>query len=404
MPRFLNPAELTSQSAEGYNSGIKGNAEEVDRDRRNRYYKREQMFDIGGDMAGKSTASAAENKEKALEQALEQIQKQYGKGAIMKLGEEGLTGSVDVISTGSISLDLATGVGGYPRGRIIEIYGPESSGKTTLTLHAIAEAQKAGGKTAFIDAEHALDPVYAKNLGVDVDELLVSQPDTGEQALEICEMLARSGAIDLIVIDSVAALVPKAEIQGEMGDSHVGLHARLMSQALRKIAGTVNKTNTCVIFINQLREKIGVMFGNPETTTGGRALKFYASMRLDVRKIETLKRGDEMLGNRTRVKIVKNKVAPPFKKSEFDIMYGTGISLAGDVLDTAVEAKIVDKAGSWYSYNGERIGQGRENVKDYLQAHEEMLEEIRKKVMDQFKPESTDDDIKVDEDGVVIED
>lgn len=404
MPRFLNPAELISQSAEGYNSGIKGNAEEVDRDRRNRYYKREQMFDIGGNMAGKSTASAAENKEKALEQALEQIQKQYGKGAIMKLGEEGLTGSVDVISTGSISLDLATGVGGYPRGRIIEIYGPESSGKTTLTLHAIAEAQKAGGKAAFIDAEHALDPVYAKNLGVDVDELLVSQPDTGEQALEICEMLARSGAIDLIVIDSVAALVPKAEIQGEMGDSHVGLHARLMSQALRKIAGTVNKTNTCVIFINQLREKIGVMFGNPETTTGGRALKFYASMRLDVRKIETLKRGDEMLGNRTRVKIVKNKVAPPFKKSEFDIMYGTGISLAGDVLDTAVEAKIVDKAGSWYSYNGERIGQGRENVKDYLQAHEEMLEEIRKKVMDQFKPESTDDDIKVDEDGVVIED
>lgn len=355
-------------------------------------------------MAGKSTASAAENKEKALEQALEQIQKQYGKGAIMKLGEEGLTGSVDVISTGSISLDLATGVGGYPRGRIIEIYGPESSGKTTLTLHAIAEAQKAGGKAAFIDAEHALDPVYAKNLGVDVDELLVSQPDTGEQALEICEMLARSGAIDLIVIDSVAALVPKAEIQGEMGDSHVGLHARLMSQALRKIAGTVNKTNTCVIFINQLREKIGVMFGNPETTTGGRALKFYASMRLDVRKIETLKRGDEMLGNRTRVKIVKNKVAPPFKKSEFDIMYGTGISLAGDVLDTAVEAKIVDKAGSWYSYNGERIGQGRENVKDYLQSHEEMLEEIRKKVMDQLKPESTDDDIKVDEDGVVIED
>ena len=355
-------------------------------------------------MAGKSTASAAENKEKALEQALEQIQKQYGKGAIMKLGEEGLTGSVDVISTGSISLDLATGVGGYPRGRIIEISGPESSGKTTLTLHAIAEAQKAGGKAAFIDAEHALDPVYAKNLGVDVDELLVSQPDTGEQALEICEMLARSGAIDLIVIDSVAALVPKAEIQGEMGASHVGLHARLMSQALRKIAGTVNKTNTCVIFINQLREKIGVMFGNPETTTGGRALKFYASMRLDVRKIEPLKRGDEMLGNRTRVKIVKNKVAPPFKKSEFDIMYGTGISLAGDVLDTAVESKIVDKAGSWYSYNGERIGQGRENVKDYLQSHEEMLEELRKKEMDQFKPESTDDDIKVDEDGVVIED
>lgn len=359
-------------------------------------------------MAGKAANSATDNKEKALQQALEQIQKQYGKGAIMKLGDEGLTGAVDVISTGSISLDLATGVGGYPKGRIIEIYGPESSGKTTLTLHAIAEAQKAGGKAAFIDAEHALDPVYAKNLGVDVDELLVSQPDTGEQALEICEMLARSGAIDLIVIDSVAALVPKAEIQGEMGDSHVGLQARLMSQALRKIAGTVNKTNTCVIFINQLREKIGVMFGNPETTTGGRALKFYASMRLDVRRIETLKRGDEMLGNRTRVKIVKNKVAPPFKKSEFDIMYGTGISLAGDVLDTAVEEKIVDKAGSWYSYNGERIGQGRENVKDYLQNNPSVLEEIRAKVMEQLKPETVsvgeNDEIRVDEDGVVIED
>ncbi len=364
-------------------------------------------------MAAKSTKSAVnanDNKEKALEQALEQIQKQYGKGAIMKLGDEGFSGMVDVISTGSISLDLATGVGGYPKGRIIEIYGPESSGKTTLTLHAIAEAQKVGGKAAFIDAEHALDPVYAKNLGVDVDELLVSQPDTGEQALEICEMLARSGAIDIIVIDSVAALVPKAEIQGEMGDSHVGLQARLMSQALRKIAGTVNKTHTCVIFINQLREKIGVMFGSPETTTGGRALKFYASMRLDVRKIESLKRGDETLGNRTRVKVVKNKVAPPFKKAEFDIMYGVGISLAGDVLDTATEAKIVDKAGSWYSYNGERIGQGRENVKDYLNEHPDMLEEIRRKVMETFRPnpdsaDSADssDAIRVDEDGVVIE-
>jgi recombination protein RecA len=365
-------------------------------------------------MAAKSTKTAAnDSKEKALQQALEQIQKQYGKGAIMKLGDEGFTGMVEVISTGSISLDLATGVGGYPKGRIIEIYGPESSGKTTLTLHAIAEAQKAGGKAAFIDAEHALDPVYAKNLGVDVDELLVSQPDTGEQALEICEMLARSGAIDIIVIDSVAALVPKAEIQGEMGDSHVGLQARLMSQALRKIAGTVNKTHTCVIFINQLREKIGVMFGNPETTTGGRALKFYASMRLDVRRIESLKRGDETLGNRTRVKVVKNKVAPPFKKAEFDIMYGTGISLAGDVLDTATEAKIVDKAGSWYSYNGERIGQGRENVKDYLTEHPELLEEIRRKVMEVFHPDAASDssdssdsmdDIRVDEDGVVIED
>ncbi|MBQ6314330.1 MAG: recombinase RecA [Mogibacterium sp.] len=346
-------------------------------------------------------------KEKALNQALEQIQKQYGKGAIMKLGDAGPVSNLDVISTGSISLDLATGVGGYPKGRIIEIYGPESSGKTTLTLHAIAEAQKNGGQAAFIDAEHALDPVYAKNLGVNVDELLVSQPDTGEQALEICEMLARSGALDIIVIDSVAALVPKAEIQGEMGDSHVGLQARLMSQALRKIAGAVNKSNTCVIFINQLREKIGVMFGNPETTTGGRALKFYASMRLDVRRVETIKKGEEMLGNRTRVKIVKNKVAPPFKKSEFDIMYGTGISLAGDILDTAAEVGIIDKAGSWYSYNGERIGQGRENVKTYLEEHPDVMEEIRNKVMDHFRGTSSADGdagIRVDEDGVVIED
>lgn len=331
-------------------------------------------------MAGKSTASAAENKEKALEQALEQIQKQYGKGAIMKLGEEGLTGSVDVISTGSISLDLATGVGGYPRGRIIEIYGPESSGKTTLTLHAIAEAQKAGGKAAFIDAEHALDPVYAKNLGVDVDELLVSQPDTGEQALEICEMLARSGAIDLIVIDSVAALVPKAEIQGEMGDSHVGLHARLMSQALRKIAGTVNKTNTCVIFINQLREKIGVMFGNPETTTGGRALKFYASVRLDVRRTEALKQGGEVIGNHTKVKVVKNKIAPPFKEAEFDIMFGQGISTIGDILDLAANCGIVNKSGAWYAYNDAKIGQGRENAKQYLKENRQICDEIERKV------------------------
>ena len=346
-------------------------------------------------------------REKALNQALEQIQKQYGKGAIMKLGDAGPVTNLDVISTGSISLDIATGVGGYPKGRIIEIFGPESSGKTTLTLHAIAEAQKKGGQAAFIDAEHALDPVYAKNLGVNVDELLVSQPDTGEQALEICEMLARSGALDIIVIDSVAALVPKAEIQGDMGDSHVGLQARLMSQALRKIAGAVNKSNTCVIFINQLREKIGVMFGNPETTTGGRALKFYASMRLDVRRIETIKKGEDMLGNRTRVKIVKNKVAPPFKKSEFDIMYGTGISLAGDILDTAVEANIIDKAGSWYSYNGERIGQGRENVKTYLEEHPAVLQEIRTRVMQHFsasgQPEPAGSGLRVDEDGVVLE-
>ena len=359
-------------------------------------------------------------KEKALQQALDQIQKQYGKGAIMMLGDDSAMGTMEAISTGSISLDLATGIGGYPKGRIIEIYGPESSGKTTLTLHAIAEAQKMGGKAAFIDAEHALDPVYAKNLGVNIDELLVSQPDTGEQALEICEVLARSGALDIIVIDSVAALVPKAEIQGDMGDSHVGLQARLMSQALRKIAGAVNKSNTCVIFINQLREKIGVMFGNPETTTGGRALKFYASMRLDVRRVETIKKGEDMLGNRTRVKIVKNKVAPPFKKAELDIMYGTGISSSGDLLDTAVEYGIIEKAGSWYSYNGERIGQGRENVKDYLDTHFDILDAIRGKLIEEFdKSKATeygdlsndagvlyhdDDTFKVDADGVVIED
>lgn len=357
-------------------------------------------------MATNNTDNAA--KEKALNQALEQIQKQYGKGAIMKLGDAGPVTNLEVISTGSLSLDLATGVGGYPKGRIIEIYGPESSGKTTLTLHAIAEAQKKGGQAAFIDAEHALDPVYAKNLGVNVDELLVSQPDTGEQALEICEMLARSGALDIIVIDSVAALVPKAEIQGEMGDSHVGLQARLMSQALRKIAGAVNKSNTCVIFINQLREKIGIMFGNPETTTGGRALKFYASMRLDVRRVETIKKGEDMLGNRTRVKIVKNKVAPPFKKAEFDIMYGTGISLPGDILDTATDIGIIEKAGSWYSYNGERIGQGRENVKAYLEEHPDVLEDVRARVMKHFEDskqpaDAKDGGIRVDEDGVVIE-
>ena len=354
-------------------------------------------------MATNNTDNAA--KQKALNQALEQIQKQYGKGAIMKLGDAGPAISLDVISTGSISLDLATGVGGYPKGRIIEIYGPESSGKTTLTLHAIAEAQKNGGQAAFIDAEHALDPVYARNLGVNVDELLVSQPDTGEQALEICEMLARSGALDIIVIDSVAALVPKAEIQGEMGDSHVGLQARLMSQALRKIAGAVNKSNTCVIFINQLREKIGIMFGNPETTTGGRALKFYSSMRLDVRRIDSIKKGEEVFGNRTRVKIVKNKVAPPFRKAEFDIMYGTGISLSGDILDMAAEIGIIEKAGSWYSYKGERIGQGRENVKAFLEDNPKVMEEVRTALMEHLAAESApeDKDIKVDEDGVVIE-
>ena len=350
-------------------------------------------------------SNVKDEREKALNDALAQIQKQFGKGAIMKLGEASAM-NIETISTGSISLDLATGVGGVPKGRIVEIYGPESSGKTTLTLHIVAEAQKKGGKCAFIDAEHALDPVYAKNLGVKVDELLVSQPDTGEQALEICDMLARSGALDVIVIDSVAALVPKAEIQGEMGDSHVGLQARLMSQALRKIAGTVNRSNTCVIFINQLREKIGVMFGNPETTTGGRALKFYASMRLDVRRIETIKSGDQMLGNRTRVKIVKNKVAPPFKQAEFDIMYGEGISKAGDILDCAVEAKILEKAGSWYSYDGNRIGQGRENVKKWLEENPATLDIIEGKLLDTLKVEEPAEDeteFNVDEDGVIIE-
>ena len=341
-----------------------------------------------------------DEREKALEAALAQIQKQFGKGAIMKMDDSSAL-NIDTISTGSTSLDIATGVGGVPRGRIVEIYGPESSGKTTLTLHIVAEAQKNGGKAAFIDAEHALDPIYARNLGVSVEDLIVSQPDTGEQALEICDMLARSGALDVIIIDSVAALVPKAEIMGEMGDSHVGLQARLMSQALRKIAGTVNKTNTCVIFINQLREKIGVMFGNPETTTGGRALKFYASMRMDVRRVETIKSGDQMLGNRTRVKIVKNKVAPPFKQAEFDIMYGKGISKSGDVLDCAVEAKIIEKAGSWYSYGGDRIGQGRENVKNFLENNPDILAKIEAELMATLKP--AEEELTVDEDGVVIE-
>jgi recombination protein RecA len=340
-----------------------------------------------------------EDREKALEAAMLQIQKQFGKGAIMKLGSNTASMVVEAISTGSISLDIATGIGGIPRGRIVEIFGPESSGKTTLALHIIAEAQKMGGKAAFIDAEHALDPEYAKNLGVDTDELLVSQPDTGEQALEICEMLVRSSAIDVVVIDSVAALVPKAEIQGEMGDSHIGLQARLMSQALRKLAGAINKSNSTAVFINQLREKVGVMFGNPEVTTGGRALKFYSSMRLDVRKVENIKSGDTILGNRTHVKVVKNKVSPPFKQAEFDIMYGRGISRVGDVLDCAVEAKIVEKAGSWYSFNGERIGQGRENVKGYLEENKEILEQIEERLLSSIavaKP------LKTDEDGVII--
>ena len=360
---------------------------------------------------GSNGSVSKDDKNKALDEALKQIQKQYGQGAIMKLGDDTARMNIEAISTGSSSLDLATGIGGIPRGRIIEIYGPESSGKTTLTLHIIAEAQKGGGRAAFIDAEHALDPEYARNLGVNVDELLVSQPDTGEQALEICEMLVRSGALDVVVVDSVAALVPKAEIQGEMGDSHVGLQARLMSQALRKLAGAINRSKTSVVFINQLREKVGTMYGSPEVTTGGRALKFYSTMRFDVRRVESIKSGDNILGNKTRVKIVKNKVAPPFKQAEFDIMYGEGISTEGDVLDSAVTAKIVEKAGSWYSFDGDRIGQGRENVKNYLSEHPETLEKIKALLADTLKKDTPqneeslkpDDELKVDEDGVVIE-
>ncbi|AEB76110.1 recombinase RecA [Clostridium botulinum] len=318
-------------------------------------------------------------KMKALQAALTQIEKQFGKGSVMKLGEEKVL-NIEAISTGSLSLDIALGIGGIPRGRIIEIFGPESSGKTTVALHIVAEAQKAGGTAAFIDAEHALDPVYAKALGVDIDNLIVSQPDTGEQALEICEALVRSGAVDIIVVDSVAALVPKAEIEGEMGDAHVGLQARLMSQALRKLTGSINKSKCAAIFINQLREKVGIMFGNPETTPGGRALKFYASVRLDVRKIEIIKQGDAFLGNRTRVKVVKNKVAPPFKQAEFDIMYGSGISYEGNVLDVGVENEIIQKSGSWFSYKDTRLGQGRENVKQFLKENPNILVEVENQI------------------------
>lgn len=327
----------------------------------------------------------ANDKEKALNQAFKNIEKKYGKGSIMKMGDAPKI-DVSVIPTGAINLDLALGVGGLPRGRVIEIFGPESSGKTTLALHCVAEDQKLGNTCAFIDAEHALDAEYARNLGVNIDELILSQPDTGEQALDIAESLVRSAAIDLIVIDSVAALVPRAEIEGEMGDSHVGLQARLMSQALRRLTGVISKSNTTVIFINQLREKIGVMFGNPETTTGGRALKFYSSVRLDIRRIKTIQQGDQMIGNRTRVKVVKNKVAPPFKVVEFDIMYGKGISKSGVILDSAVDKDIVEKAGSWYSYNGEKLGQGRENVKDYLEENEDILNEIEGKLRESIKP------------------
>lgn len=314
-------------------------------------------------------------KMKAIEAAMGQIEKQFGKGSIMKLGENSIL-TLDAISTGCLDLDIALGIGGVPKGRIIEIYGPESSGKTTVTLHMIAEAQKAGGAAAFIDAEHALDPVYAKVLGVDVDNLIVSQPDTGEQALEIAEALVRSGAIDIVVVDSVAALVPKAEIDGEMGDAHVGLQARLMSQALRKLAGSINKSKCCVVFINQLREKVGIMFGNPETTPGGRALKFYASVRMDIRRIDSIKQGDEIIGNRTRIKVIKNKVAPPFRQAEFDIMYNGGISKEGNVLDVGVKEEIVQKSGAWFSYKDIRLGQGRENAKQYLKENPAVLNEI----------------------------
>ena len=322
-------------------------------------------------------------KKKALEVAMSQIEKQFGKGSVMKLGEFKAM-EVEAIPTGALSLDIALGIGGVPRGRIIEVFGPESSGKTTLALHIIAEAQKMGGEAAFIDAEHALDPVYAKKLGVDVDNLIVSQPDTGEQALEITEALVRSGALDVIVVDSVAALVPKAEIDGDMGDSHMGLQARLMSQALRKLAGAINKSKTVLIFINQLREKIGVMFGNPETTTGGRALKFYASVRMDIRKIENIKQDGQVMGNRVRVKVIKNKVAPPFREAEFDVLYGKGISKVGNILDMAVNLDIVEKSGAWFSYNGQRISQGRENAKRYLEEHPDIMDEIEKKVRDNF--------------------
>ena len=324
------------------------------------------------------------DKDKALAQVLLDIEKQFGKGAIMKLGEGGLK-NIDVVSSGSLKLDLALGVGGYPKGRIVEIYGPESSGKTTFALHAIAEVQKNGGKAAFIDAEHALDPVYAKKLGVNINDLLLSQPDTGEQALEICEALVKSEAISIIVIDSVAALVPQAEIEGEMGDSHVGLQARLMSQALRKLSGAINKTNTICIFINQLREKVGVMFGNPETTPGGRALKFYSSIRLDVRRAEQIKVGTDILGNRTVIKVVKNKVAPPFKTAEVEIMYGEGVSREGEIVDIASDINIIEKSGAWYSYNGEKIGQGKENVKAFLKDNPKLKQELEQKIREHYE-------------------
>lgn len=335
---------------------------------------------------------AKEDKLKALDAAIAQIEKQYGQGSIMKLGDSRANMNVETVPTGSLSLDIALGMGGVPKGRIVEIYGPESSGKTTVALHMVAEVQKRGGIAGFIDAEHALDPVYAKNIGVDIDNLYISLPDSGEQALEITETMVRSGAVDIVIVDSVAALVPKAEIDGDMGDSHVGLQARLMSQALRKLTSVISKSNCIVIFINQLREKVGVMFGNPETTTGGRALKFYSSIRLDVRRIESLKQGGEVVGNRTRIKVVKNKIAPPFREAEFDIMFGQGISKEGDVLDLAANFGIVNKSGAWYAYNGEKIGQGRENAKIYLKENPAVCEEIESKVRAQFKKDEIEEE------------
>ncbi len=340
------------------------------------------------------------DRKSALEQALKQIEKQFGKGSIMRLGEASATMNVETISSGSLAIDIALGVGGLPRGRIIEIYGPESSGKTTVALHAIAEVQRQGGQAAFIDAEHALDPLYAQNLGVNIDEMLISQPDTGEQALEIAEALVRSGAVEIIVIDSVAALVPKAEIEGEMGDSHVGLHARLMSQALRKLSGAINKSRTITIFINQIREKVGVMFGNPETTTGGRALKFYSTIRLEVRRGESLKQGNDLVGNRTKIKVVKNKVAPPFKQVEVDIMFGEGISRVGSIVDIGTELEIIQKSGAWYSYGDERLGQGKENAKQFLKEHPAMADQIDARIRElsimspgvAVTPQQTEDD------------
>jgi len=337
-----------------------------------------------------------EQRKKALAAALGQIERQFGKGAVMRMGDAGAVRDIDVVSTGSLALDIALGIGGLPRGRVIEVYGPESSGKTTLALQAVAESQKLGGTAAFIDAEHALDPIYAGKLGVNVDELLVSQPDTGEQALEIVDMLVRSGSIDIVVVDSVAALTPKAEIEGEMGDSHMGLQARLMSQALRKLTASIKRSNTMVIFINQIRMKIGVMFGNPETTTGGNALKFYSSVRLDIRRIGAIKKGDEIIGNQTRVKVVKNKMAPPFKQAEFEILYGEGISRLGEIIEMGVKEGLIDKAGAWYSYQGDKIGQGKENVRAYLQEHPEIAAEVESQVRSKYLSATVDEPVEAE--------